>query len=60
MADDIEKSEGYNPYAERLPDEMIHNALLCNCIAARHVEFFGTPNPSDDLMYTKRSMLAAE
>eukprot|EP00972_Heterocapsa_arctica_P040064 5901386-Heterocapsa_arctica.AAC.1 len=60
MAEYIEASERYNPYAERLPDEMLHNELFRNCSAARNVEFFGTPNPSDDLMYTKRNMLAAE
>eukprot|EP00972_Heterocapsa_arctica_P104523 15403078-Heterocapsa_arctica.AAC.1 len=60
MADDIEASEGYDPNAERQPDEMVHNELFRNCIAARHVQFFGTPNPSDALMYTKRNMLAAE
>eukprot|EP00972_Heterocapsa_arctica_P043522 6426089-Heterocapsa_arctica.AAC.1 len=60
MADDIESSEGFDAHAARLPDEMVENPLLRCCIDNRHIEFFGTANPTDEVMYAHRGMLAAE
>eukprot|EP00972_Heterocapsa_arctica_P044922 6629820-Heterocapsa_arctica.AAC.1 len=60
MADDIEATEGHDPHAPRLEDEMVDNELYRRCIENPHIEFFGSANPSDEVMYTKRGMLAAE
>eukprot|EP00972_Heterocapsa_arctica_P078963 11643221-Heterocapsa_arctica.AAC.1 len=60
MADDIENTVGYNKKAPREPDEMLLRKELCDAIAVRFHQFFGTPNPTAEDMYTCRGQMAAE
>eukprot|EP00972_Heterocapsa_arctica_P064850 9571415-Heterocapsa_arctica.AAC.1 len=60
MADDIEATPGYNKRAAREPDEMLLKKELRDVIAGRHMQFFGTTNPTADEMYTCRGQMAAE
>eukprot|EP00972_Heterocapsa_arctica_P102735 15144151-Heterocapsa_arctica.AAC.1 len=60
MADDIEATEGINPAAPRLPDEMVENLLYRSCIKTRLRYFFGSDFPTSAEMYAKRGMLAQE
>eukprot|EP00972_Heterocapsa_arctica_P026673 3926303-Heterocapsa_arctica.AAC.1 len=60
MADDIENSEGFDPNAPRLANELLENETFRNLVAARHLQFFGDANPPDSAMYTHRGMLASE
>eukprot|EP00972_Heterocapsa_arctica_P037499 5520924-Heterocapsa_arctica.AAC.1 len=48
IADDIEATPGYNRKAAREPDKMILVKEFRDAIAARHQQFFGSPNPTAD------------
>eukprot|EP00972_Heterocapsa_arctica_P080636 11885057-Heterocapsa_arctica.AAC.1 len=60
MADDIEATVGYNKKAPREPDEMLLKKEFRDAIAGRLQQFFGTPNPTAEDMYTCRGQMAAE
>eukprot|EP00972_Heterocapsa_arctica_P035761 5260126-Heterocapsa_arctica.AAC.1 len=60
MADDIEATQGFDPTAERLPDEMVDNPLYRSCIKTRLLQFFNRKFPTAEQMYAMRGMLAQE
>eukprot|EP00972_Heterocapsa_arctica_P066563 9822030-Heterocapsa_arctica.AAC.1 len=60
MADDIEDTPGYDRNAPREPDKMLLVKEFRDVIAARHEQFFGSPNPTADEMYTCRGQLSSE